>query len=164
MKIKLTILAAVFISTSSFGQVMSYIDNLQTSDSGFTIAEVSLIHRSISNLKDIKDLGTRIIMIPDNLNGQELKIEYYRFITREGTPFEMNGTAYIPVHLYYDNETTDPRKYIYILSIPFPVETELIVSELNPFESAKLMTPNFKDAPKGNTSYEEKKVNVIKIE
>jgi len=164
MKIKMTILAVVFITTSSFGQIMSYMTSLKTSDSGITVAEMSLIHRSRTNYKDIRDLGSKLIMIPEELNGQKLKIESYRFRTYEGTPFEMNGTTYVPVKLYYDNETTDPRDDIFILSIPFPVETELVQDELRHYEGEELITSNFEKAPKGETTYEVKEVEVIRKE
>lgn len=155
MKIKMTILAAVFMTTSSFGQISSYVSSLKTSDSSITVAELSLIHRSRSNYKNIRDLGTRMILIPNQPNGQRMKIEQYRFWTREGTPFEMDGTVYIPVHLYYDNETNDPRDDTYILSIPFPVPTELLLEELKHYQSEELITSNFNRAPNGETTIEE---------
>jgi hypothetical protein len=103
-------------------------------------------------------------MIPKELNRQELKIESYRFRSYEETPFEMDGTTYVPVNLYHDNETKDPRDDIFILSIPFPVETEVVLEELSNYEGEDLITANFEQAPKGETTYEVKEVEVIKRE
>ena len=149
----MTILAVVLMTTSSLGQIMSYMTSLKTSDSEITVAELSLIHRSRSNYKDIRDLGTIMVLIPNQPNGKKIDIEYYRFTTIKGTPFEMNNTVYIPVHLFYDNKTIDPRDDIYILSIPFPIPTELALEELSHYEGQELITSNFEEAPKGNPGY-----------
>ena len=164
MKIKMTILAVVFMTTSSFGQIMSYMTSLKTSDSGITVAELSLIHRSRSNYKGIRDLGTRMVLIPNQPNGKKIDIEQCRFRTMEGTPFEMNNTVYVPVHLYHDNKTNDPRDDIYLLSIPFPVPTELALEELSHYEGQELITSNFEKAPKGKPSYEFEEKELIKKE
>lgn len=160
----MTLLAVVLMTTSSFGQIMSYLSSLKISDSGIAVAEMSLMHRSRSNVKDIRDLGSRLIMIPGELNGQQLKIESNRFRTSEGTAFEMNGITYVPVRLFYDNETTDPRDDIFILSLPFSVETELVLEELSHNQGEELITSNFKQAPKGKATYEVNEIEVIKLE
>ena len=150
----MTILGVVLMTTCSFGQIMSYITSLKTSDSGITVAELSLIHRSRSDYKNIRDLGTKMVLIPNQLNGKKIDIEHYRFSTEESTPFKMNNTVYIPVHLYYDNKTNDPRDDIHILSIPFPVPTELVLEELSYYEEQELIISKFEEASKGNPSYE----------
>jgi hypothetical protein len=150
------------MTTSSFGQIMSYMTSLKTSDSGITVAELSLIHRSRSNSKDIRDLGTRMVLIPNQPNGKQIDIEQYRFRTMEGSPFEMNNTVYVPVHLYHDNKTNDPRDDIYLLSIPFPVTTELALEELSHYEGQELISSNFEKAPKGKPNYELEEKELIK--
>src|SRR5207244_4153128 len=107
---------------------------------GITVAQLSLIHRSRLNYKDITNLGSQLIIIPDNLNGKTLKIENNRFRTTEGTPVEMDGITYVPVTLNYDNETFDPRDDIYLLTIPFPVDKNLVLEELKYYEGTKLIT------------------------
>lgn len=164
MKIRITLLAFVLISSIGFSQISSYISSLQTSDTGITVAELSLVHRSRSNSKDIKDLGSRKLMISTDLYTSNMKIESYRFLSYAGTPFEMDGSTYIPVSLYYDNETTDPRDDIYLVSIPFPVERELIMEELSYYEGDELRRVDFKTAPPGLPNYDVKKVDVIRSE
>jgi len=119
MKIKLAILAVVLMTTASFAQMMSYRTSLKTSDFGITVTELCLIHRSKSHYKDIKDLGSRAIKIPRELNDQKLKMESYRFLSYDATPFEIDGTSLVPVPLCYDNETKNPRDDIFILTMCF---------------------------------------------
>lgn len=164
MKTRLTLLTLLFTATCAMGQIVSYISSLKTSESGITVAELSLVHRSRTNYNDIRDLGSRVVMIPKEFQGQKFKIESYRFKTYSLSSFEMDGITYIPVSLYYDSETIDPRDDIYILSIPFPVGTELVIEELSYYEGEELDTATFRIAPKGDSKQAVKKVKVIKLE
>ena len=164
MKTRLTLLALLFTATCAMGQIVAHISSLKTSDSGISVAELSLIHRSRSNNKDIRDLGNRLVMIPKEFAGKRLKIESYRFKAHALGPFEMDGRTYIPIGLYYDNETIDPGDDIYLLSIPFPVETELAMEELSYYESEDLDTATFRIAPQGDNKQKMKRVKVINLE
>ncbi len=150
MKTFIAITALFLFSVNSSGQVMSFISSLQVSDSGINMAEISLIHRSRLNTKDIVDLGSQVFLIPGSQNGKILKIESSRFRTTEGDPFVVDCTAYVPVYLFYDNETNDPRDDLFITSIPFEVEKELILNETKHYEGQKLVTINLKTAPIGD--------------
>tara|TARA_R110002050_G_scaffold286087_2_gene436059 strand:- start:1655 stop:2149 length:495 start_codon:yes stop_codon:yes gene_type:complete len=164
MKTRTTLLALVLTSSAGFSQISSYVSSLQTSEAGITVAELSIVHRSRSNSKDIRDLGSRSVMISKEIYTPNLKIESYRFLSYAGSPFEINGSTYIPVSLYYDNETTDPKDDIYIVSIPFTVERELVLDELSYYEGEELIGASFEPAPQGRPNKEAKKVNVIRSE
>lgn len=153
MKTIMTILAVVLMTTFGHGQIQSYLTSLKTSEAGITVAELSIIHRSRSDYTEITDLGAKLIIIPNNPNGKKLKIEYYRFITRVGAPFVLNDTTFVPVHVSYDNESNDPRDDIYLLSVPFPIDNELVLEELTHYEGVELAIAEFVNAPNGETNY-----------
>jgi len=145
-KIRITLLALVLTSSAGFSQISSYISSLQTTDKGLTVAELSLVQRSRSNNKDIRDLGSRSVIISKEVYKFDLNIESSRFLSYAGTAFEMNGSTYITVSLYYDNQTADPRDDIYIVSIPFPLVRELVLEELSYYEGEELIRANFERA------------------
>jgi hypothetical protein len=149
MKILLTICASVLCILSSFGQMMTYITTFKTNHEGITVAELSLIHRSRSNYKDIRDLGKRMIQIPSQINGIPLTMERSRFNVRESTPFELDGTLYVPVELTHDNNTKDPRDDLPIVTIPFPVETKLVLAEMSFYEDQTIQHTPFVEVPQG---------------
>jgi hypothetical protein len=73
-------------------------------------------------------------MIPSNPNGHQMKQDLYRFRTLECTPFEKDSLTCLPIHLYFDSETTDPRDDIYLLSVPFRVDKDFMRKELSYYE------------------------------
>lgn len=149
MKIKLSILSLLLISSVGYGQMMGYVTSLKTSGTGVNVAELSLVHRDRDNSKVITKLGSQQVLIPNSINGQELKVENYRFLAYNVTPFLLNGVTYVPVQLYYDMETNDPRDDIFILSIPFEVNRKLVEEELAFYEDEELLTADFNDAESG---------------
>lgn len=155
-------LIALLGTAAGKAQIQSYISDLKTSESGPTVAELSLMHRSRTNSADIRDLGSRTIIIPEKIEGQELTIATYRFRTYEGNSFEMEGTAYVPVVLYYDNHTIDVKDDLYIASIPFPVEKDLLLEELEHYHGSELGQPKFVEAPRGKTIGKVFKVKMLK--
>jgi hypothetical protein len=147
---------------TSFGQMMPYLTTFKTNNAGIAIAELSLIHRSRTNYKDIRALGTRMTLIPSQINGVPLIMERNRFTVHTSTPFELDGTLYVPVAVGYDNLTTDPRDDLHIVTIPFPVETKLVQEEMNYFEDQTIITAQLVEVPPG-PSQEVIPIEVIEV-
>lgn len=131
MKAIATFALFFLLITSSFGQLMSHLTGLETLESGSILAEISLIHRSAADYRVISTEGTQSVIFSTLHNGKELKVAYKNFDTREGSHYEVDGVTYVPVYLYYNNETPDPRDDIFIIGIPFPVDKKLIVDSTN---------------------------------
>ena len=128
----ITTLAFFFLlTTSSFGQLMSHLTGLETLESGSILAEISLIHRSAEDYRITSTEGVQSVIFSTRYNGKELKVDYKNFDIREGSHYKVHGVTYVPVYLYYNNKTPDPRDDIFIIGIPFPVDKELIVDHTN---------------------------------
>lgn len=147
----LVLLATVFVPAAQ-SQIQSKITSLQTSPSGINMAKVSLIYWSRDNKGDISILDSQMIMIPVEVEDISLKLEYRRFVTHEGIPFEKGSKTYIPVYLFYDMETLDPRDDLFLGGVPFIVDKKLILKELKYYEGQFLIDLPFSEAPLGNVS------------
>lgn len=126
--------------TSDFGQFMSHLTGLETIEAGSILAEVSLIRRAAEDYRVISTEGAQSVIFSSRYNDKEMRVEYKNFDTREGSHYEVDGVTYVPVYLYYNNETPDPRDDIFIIGIPFPVDKELIVDSTN-VHKYKILTP-----------------------
>lgn len=156
MKTKILSIAFILLGSSAYAQIMGYLTEFKTSEDKKTVAELSLIHRSHDNYKDIRNLGAQLVTIPSTIQGQKMKLERYRFAVMTGEPFTMDQTVYIEVRLFYDNETVDPRDDLHLISIPFPVETELVEAEIEHFGHGEIATAPFRTVPPGEPAYEKK--------
>lgn len=139
--------------TSGFGQFMSRLTGLETIEAGSILAEVSLIHRAPEDYRVISTEGAQSVIFSSRYNDKEMRVEYKNFDTREGSHYEVDGVTYVPVYLYYNNETPDPRDDIFIIGIPFPVDKELIVDSTNVHKykiltTAILEEKNLREQPK----------------
>ncbi len=56
-------MALILFEADSFGQVVSYVSSLQPIGTEINVAEISLIHRSRVNYKDITDPATRLVLL-----------------------------------------------------------------------------------------------------
>lgn len=164
MKSLLTLFSICILSSNSPAQIQSYFQNLKTSESGINTAEISLIQRSPSDNNETTELGSQITLIPGSINNLSLKMESLRFITHQGNPFILDNVTYIPVRVFYDNQTNDPSDDIHITSVLFPVNKELVLQDLANYEGEELMADSFKDAPAGKPTYKTVKLKTVKLE
>ena len=164
MKFQLALILSTLMAAPSFGQISSYLSNLKTSESGINVAEISLIQKSRSDDKNVNELGSLLVMIPRELNRVSLKVEYYRFRSIPGTPFKMDGKTFIPVDLYYDSETNDPRDDIFVLSVPFEVDEGLVISELSHYQGISVISAHFQEAPNGESTVSIEQIEILKKE
>lgn len=91
-------------------------------------------------------------------------MESLRFITHQGNPFILDNVTYIPVRVFYDNQTNDPSDDIHITSVLFPVNKEFVLQDLANYEDEELMADSFKDAPAGKPTYKTVKLKTVKLE
>jgi len=149
--LKIAVLS-LFMFNSAYGQLHANITNLRTSESGITVAEISLLHISRDTVPEHKLIGKTQLMIPSSLMGQSFKIEYYRFLSHAGRVFELEGKVYVSVSVYYDNETLTPKDDVFIASMPIEIDKDLAIEELNHYEDKDLITDDFNEAPHGESS------------
>ncbi len=147
--LKIAVLS-LFMFNSAYGQVHANISSLRTSESGITVAEISLLHISRDTVPEHKLIGKTQLIIPKM--GQSFKIEYYRFLSYAGSLFELDGKVYVSVSVYYDNETLTPKDDVFIANVPIEIDRDLAISELNYYEDEDLITDDFKEAPRGESS------------
>lgn len=150
MKKLLILLAGLFLSTGAFAQLMGYCTDLRTTDKGMAYAELTLVHRSRVNYKDITEIGKAAVMFSTTIDQKLLKIEGYRFKVEASSPFEMDGKTFISLNLIYDCETQDHLDDLFVISIPIEVDRNLIESEMKYYEGLELLNMNFQVAASGD--------------
>lgn len=127
---------------------------LQFSDENGGLAEISLLFNERHTEPNFQTIESRLVMVPESLNGTEFKLEHNRFITRTGMAFEWQGKTFITVNMYYDNETAIPSDDELVTSVHFEVPKELLTTELTNYDGQVLTQLAYFDAPAGKTTYE----------
>ena len=83
-------------------------------------------------------LGSQSILIPKKINGLKLKIEQYRFNFYQWTVFSIGDKCFVSSHLTYDNESNDPKDDVFLASILFEIDENLLKNELIYFDDREI--------------------------
>jgi hypothetical protein len=144
---------SLLIPAITNGQFESYVSRLQQNGDGINIAEITLVYHYPEPQDSNKVIARKEVIIPAIWAGEKLIIRYFRFQTLPGQAYLKNGHTFLPVILYYDNNTQMPDDDFRIAELPFEVPEDLLLNQRGSDNGYRISAKTFHNAPPGKNLY-----------